>query len=133
MKSFDLASTFVVFDTQLRTTPAPVGPSLYENLDRDFNGFRGCVLVSEHAFESDWPTWERHPHGDELLYLAEGHAQLRILVNGEERIAELDRPGQVLLVPKGCWHTAHPLKPTRIVFITPGEGTENAVDPRASA
>lgn len=54
-------------------------------------------------------------------------------VTGEELIAELDRPGQVLLVPKGCWHTAHPLKPTRIVFITPGEGTENVADPRAEA
>ena len=74
MTPFPLASTFVVLDGQLAATPVPVTPTLYPELDTRFGGFAGCLLVSEYTFTADWPTWERHPAGDELLVLLEGAA-----------------------------------------------------------
>ena len=123
--AFPLARTFVVLDGQYRAHPAPVTPTLYADLDRDHDGFRGCVLVAEHAFDRDWPTWERHPAGDELLYLLEGGAELRLWRQGAEEAFAFDRPGQAVLIPRGVWHTARVAGPCRILFLTPGEGTEN--------
>jgi hypothetical protein len=40
--------------------------------DRRFAGFKGHVLVATFAFDADWPTWERHPAGDELVCLLSG-------------------------------------------------------------
>ena len=34
-------------------------------------------------------------------------------------------PGSYVVVPKGTWHTARTSVPTRMLFMTPGEGTEN--------
>jgi hypothetical protein len=38
---------------------------------------------------------------------------------------ELTEPGAFVVVPKGTWHTARTAAPTRMLFITPGERTEN--------
>lgn len=35
-----------------------------------------------------------------------------------------DGSAERLPVPKGTWHTANPLEPTTMVFITAGEGTQ---------
>lgn len=133
MQAAPLSDTFVVLDAALRCTPVPVTPGLYRALDEDFSGFAGCALVAEHRFERDWDTWEIHPAGDELLYLLEGKATLHLLVDGEERRVEFDRPGSALVVPRNTWHTAKVAGPCRILFVTPGEGTRNAADPRAAA
>jgi len=37
----------------------------------------------------------------------------------------LNQVGEYVLVPKNTWHTAKVRKPSRMLFITPGEGTEN--------
>jgi hypothetical protein len=33
--------------------------------------------------------------------------------------------GSYVVVPKGVWHTARTSVATRMLFVTPGEGTEN--------
>ena len=35
-----------------------------------------------------------------------------------------DAPGDYVIVPRGTRHTARIRKPARMLFITPGEGTE---------
>jgi quercetin dioxygenase-like cupin family protein len=37
----------------------------------------------------------------------------------------LTEPGSFVIVPKGTWHTARIAKPTSMLFVTPGEGTQN--------
>lgn len=34
------------------------------------------------------------------------------------------KPGEYAFVPQGTWHTANPLQPTTMLFITAGEGTQ---------
>lgn len=82
-------------------------------------------LVMVFSFTESWPTWEIHPMGDELVVLLEGQATLVLDEPGGERTVELRRAGEFALVPRGTWHTARVATPCRMLFVTPGEGTEN--------
>lgn len=130
MSHFELSTNFIVIDSQLSCTPVAVGSTLYQDLNQNFSDFKQYCLVSEHTFEQDWAVWEMHPVGDEVLYLIFGRVELLLLENDIERVVELDKPGSSTIIPKGVWHTARVLEPAKILFITPGEGTMNAADPR---
>lgn len=83
-------------------------------------------LVSVHTFESDWPTWEVHPVGAELVYVISGKMTLIQEVDGERRPVEMNA-GQAAINPPGVWHTAKVSEPTTALFVTAGEGTKNEV------
>jgi hypothetical protein len=51
--------------------------------------------------------------------------------DGDESI-RLEEPGTNVVVARGIWHTAQTSEPTRMLFITPGEGTENRENPTAA-
>ena len=44
----ELTSTFAVLKPDQSVTPVDVSPTIYEELDRRFDGFRGHTLVSSH-------------------------------------------------------------------------------------
>lgn len=60
----------------------------------------GGVFISHFAGTGEW---ERHPHGDELVMVVEGAADLFMLQDGEERRASL-REGDLIVVPENTWH-----------------------------
>jgi mannose-6-phosphate isomerase-like protein (cupin superfamily) len=121
----DLSTTFVVLKPDQSTELVAFTPTVFQELDRRFGGFKGHVLVSTFRFDSDWPSWERHPAGDELVCLLSGEVTMVLEREGNEEKAELRKPGEFVLVPKGTWHTARTRVPTTMLFVTPGEGTEN--------
>ncbi len=121
----DLAEVFAVLRPDLSVDTVPVTPSIYAELDSRFNRFRNHVLISEHEFAESWPTWERHPAGDEIVVLLSGSAAMVLRQAEGDRVIELTRPGAFVVVPAGTWHTARTSVPTRMLFVTPGEGTEN--------
>ncbi len=55
---------------------------------------------------------------DMILAAAEGEKKIR-----------LNSPGSFVVVPKNTWHTAKIHAPTTMLFVTPGEGTENRESP----
>ncbi len=102
-----------------------VTPRVYEELVKNYDNFAAHSLVSLYEFSEPWPTWEKHPAGDEVIVLLSGGATLRILTaSGEEKVT-LDTAGSFTVVPRNTWHTAETSKNTRMLFITPGEGTEH--------
>ncbi len=119
----NLESTFVVLQPDRSAVPVAVTPAIWQELDRRFEDFKGRLLVACFSFEHDWETWERHPAGDEVVCLISGRASLEF--EGRGVVAELSVPGSFVVVPRGTWHTAHTDVPTRMLFITPGEGTQN--------
>ena len=111
-------------------TVKAMSPEFYQELDSNFNGFKDHVLVMRFCFAEDWPTWEMHPHGDEMVYLLEGDTDFVLWRNGQEEVVRVSEPGSYVCVPRGVWHTARPHTETCMLFITPGEGTLNEAKPR---
>ena len=121
----DLSSTFVVLEPDHSAVPVEVTPALYDELDARFDRFRDRLLVSSFTFDSDWTTWEIHPAGDEIVYLISGDARMVLDRNGAQEVVHLREPGSFVIVPKSTWHTARTSVPTKMLFVTPGEGTGN--------
>ncbi len=65
---------------------------------------------------------ERHPDGDEILYLICGRASV-VLLDGDADTIEL-QPGDGLIVPKGVWHRVDILERSQIVYVTPGPNNQ---------
>ena len=81
-------------------------------------------LVSTFESAADWPVWEMHPQGDEMIIQIEGELVLILdRADCEERIHL--RAGDFAVVPQGMWHTAEVPSAGRAIYITPGEGTQN--------
>lgn len=81
-------------------------------------------LISEWVCSEDWANWEMHPHGDEFVYLLSGDIEFLLeLPSGISSTRISGRGAQ--LVPRGVWHTAKVFAPSRMLFVTRGEGTQH--------
>ncbi|ANO52021.1 cupin domain-containing protein [Woeseia oceani] len=125
----NLFSSFVVVDPELSATVLPVDETFWQDLDKRYGTFAGHSLISAYRFTTDWPTWERHPEGDEIVCLLAGSADLLLHEAGGERRVSLSEAGAFVVVPKGTWHTAKVSEMATMLFVTPGEGTENRQQP----
>jgi quercetin dioxygenase-like cupin family protein len=125
MEPFNIANTFVALEQGSRARPLPVNDDFWPAL---IGGRLGNVhrLVSYFAFETDWPSWERHPAGEEFVCLLEGAVELHLeKEDGTRDTVVLDQPGAFVLVPPNTWHTAKVRRPAKMLFVTAGEGTQN--------
>ena len=125
MQATQLDTTFAVIKPGLAVDTVDVSDELYAALDRDYDNFKGHSLVACHNFHSDWPSWERHPAGDELVVLLSGTTTLVLRMPTGDESVTLFKQGDYVVVPKNTWHTAKVTEPTTMLFITPGEGTEH--------
>ena len=125
----DLRSTFVVVNRELQAETIAVTDTIWSDLDQRFGSFAGHSLIASFSFDDDWPTWEIHPNGDEVVCLMSGDAELILATEEGEQRVRLDAPGSFVVVPKNTWHTAKVHAPTTMLFVTPGEGTENRATP----
>lgn len=124
--SHDSARTFVVMQPTGGADVRSVNDEFWSRLHADYPDFKGHNLISTFAIEANWDAWECHPHGDEYVMLLSGVVAMRLkMEDGEERVT-LDQLGQFVVIPRGIWHTAEVIEPGRMLFITPGHGTEHA-------
>lgn len=128
---FDLDSTLMTLDDKGGITLLPVNETFWQDLgDGKFGDFAGGRrLVSYSQMDADWPTWEMHPAGDEFVCLLSGTADFILRMKTGEQLIQLNKPGSYVIVPPGIWHTARISAPCTMLFITPGEGTENREHP----
>jgi mannose-6-phosphate isomerase-like protein (cupin superfamily) len=120
---------FSVLKPDLLLDTLEVSPEVYQELDDRYNGFRSHALISAFEFSDNWPNWEKHPAGDELVILLSGRAEFVLRLESGDESTVLEEPGSFVMVPRNTWHTARINQPTRVLFITPGEGTQHAVSP----
>ena len=117
--------------THLRLRPdssiekLPVDDTFWPRLiGGELGDFHNEYLVTVSSFEADWPSWEKHPNGDEIVCLLSGGATLILEGADENTEVELRETGDFVFVPRGTWHTAKTSQATTMFFITAGEGTE---------
>ena len=116
--------TFVHLSSDGIATAVPGGDAFWSLPEADMAAFGQGWLFAEIEFDSDWRSWEMHPHGDELVYLLAGAVDFHLQQPHGLDIVELRDRGAVL-VPRGVWHTAKTRLPSRMLFLTRGEGTQN--------
>lgn len=124
-----LSKTPIILTPGLEAITKSMSEKFYQELDSEFGGFKGHVLVISYQFDQPWGVWEMHPHGDEIVYLLSGGTDFVLRTQTGEKTIRVDQVGDYVVVPKGMWHTANPHAPTSMLFITPGEGTENREQP----
>lgn len=125
-----LFDQFAVLKPDMLVDQRPVTADFYEQLDVSYESFANHVLISAHHFTEDWPTWEIHPKGDEVVVLTSGKATFLLKQDNGETAVTLDKPGSYVVVPKNTWHTARISENASMMFITPGEGTLNEETPQ---
>ncbi|MAW99340.1 MAG: cupin [Sphingomonas sp.] len=82
-------------------------------------------LVSHYRFTEDWPMWEMHPYGAEVVICSEGRMTLYQEHPDGTRSQVALAPGDYAINPPGIWHTADVDEPVAAIFITSGLGTEH--------
>lgn len=129
IRAADIRTSFVVVDDKLSADVVPVTATFWSDLDKKYDDFAGHSLIASFSFDEDWPTWEIHPQGDEFVCLLSGDAEMVLSTGDGERRVRLNAPGSFVIVPRGTWHTAKIHAPTSMLFVTPGQGTENRAEP----
>ena len=121
---FDLDATFLRLRGEGSVEALPVGKDFWPRLmSGQLGSFHHEYLVTSARYEADWPGWEQHPLGEEIVFLLSGAVTFVLEIEGVHRRVGLATPGSYVLVPRGTWHTAKLRVPSRLLFITAGEGT----------
>jgi mannose-6-phosphate isomerase-like protein (cupin superfamily) len=125
---FDLSTTYVHLGLGATATPLPGfewSESYLEGYARRFasDGDEGRLVVVTRE-TTTWTSWERHPAGEELVVLLDGRVDLVQELDGDEVTVAL-RPGEAVVNPTGVWHRSVVHEPGRVLFVTPGRGTEH--------
>ena len=122
----DISSTFLRLRPDASVEALTVDDTFWPRIATGKLGnFHNEFLVASGNYEADWPMWEMHPNGDEIVCLLSGSATFLLEQPGGTREIALNKSGAYVLVPKGTWHTARVTGPCRMLFITPGEGTQH--------
>lgn len=122
----DIRSTYLHFRDDGRADSIAITEVFWaEMAEGKFPQLEHGRLMSAFTFSESWPTWERHPAGEELVMLLSGSAIVVFEEDGEQRTVPLNKPGAYVLVPKNIWHTARTAEQTTMLFLTPGAGTEH--------
>ncbi|MCP5145216.1 MAG: cupin domain-containing protein [Gammaproteobacteria bacterium] len=121
---FNLAETGLILRTDAAIDPVRIDEQFWRQLMAgDLGNFHNEYLVVVNEFSSDWPIWENHPNGDEIVCLLSGRVTLRLELDGKYKDMQLAASGDYARIPRGTWHTALTDTNCRMLFITAGEGT----------
>ena len=82
-------------------------------------------LVSMYHFAGDWPMWEMHPGGAEVVLCTAGSMTMHQEYADGRRESVTLGPGEYAINPPGVWHTADISGEATGVFITAGAGTQH--------
>ncbi len=125
----NIMKEFVVLSPAKKASAELADATLYQRLDSNYGNFEGHELIAVHEFEKDWDTWEIHLHGDEVVLLLSGYITMTMkLPDGQESVTLSDE-GSYIIIPQGVWHTAATNIKSKLLFITPGQDTDNKEEP----
>lgn len=120
MPVVDPSQTYIHLEDGGAASEIPVGPDFWQTIGERTELHEGRLLTS-HRMASDFPHWEMHPEGEELIIAASG--AFTLIVEGGETTPLAT--GQIAIVPRGAWHRLTVQEPGQTVFVTPGKGTQH--------
>lgn len=124
----NLTSTYVDVGPGKRGAAVPGGPAFWQALMTGQANLQGDWLMTASTSDGDWPHWEMHPHGEEVVLLVSGSMDFELEVDGERTTVQLRNPCDYVLVPRGAWHIARNAQAAQLVVLTAGEGTQHRAD-----
>ncbi len=107
----DVATHALVIGPDLSITPRERRPGPPERLPGMTVGLVEITADAPH-------NGERHPDGDEILYVYRGRLELT-LESQPGRTITLG-PGDACVVSRGEWHNLHMVEPALLLHVTPG-------------
>jgi mannose-6-phosphate isomerase-like protein (cupin superfamily) len=122
--AIDPSQTYVHLDGSGAAQTVAGGEAFWSLPEAQIDRFGRGWMISEFECSADWPQWEMHPLADEFVYLLSGAAEL-ILELAQGRAVVALRERAAVIVPRGVWHTARVLAPSRMLHVTMGEGTQH--------
>jgi len=120
-KPFDPARIYVQLLDDGRAVPIEVGPTFWQTTVNDH--VEGRMAFAFH-FDRDSGTWEKHPEGEEFVYLLSGAIDFVLERPGGDEVVSL-RAGSAYLVPRNVWHRQIVRAPGDVLFVTAGKGTQH--------
>jgi mannose-6-phosphate isomerase-like protein (cupin superfamily) len=120
--AFDLQAHYLSLDGAGAVAHHDGGDSFWSTVDTRTDLL--ATLVSCFDQGADWPHWEMHPAGEEILVLLEGEMTMILDDGRDERRVQL-LAKQACVVPRGVWHRALVPRPSMLLAITYGEGTQH--------
>ena len=112
---FDPETQTIALSRDLKASPVSAQPDPPVPVDGITFGVATMAENSPHG-------GERHPDGDEILYLIAGRVRV-VFLDSDDADIEM-APGDGLVVPQGIWHRVDILEPSQIVYATPGPNNE---------
>ena len=119
MPQTDLKRTYLSLDGHGAVKTHPV-EGFWETIDSNTELL--ATLVAGLVSTEDWPHWEMHPAGEEVLVQLDGAMTLILDEPDGERRVEM-RAGSTCIVPRGIWHRALVPETSRFLAVTYGAGT----------
>ena len=123
MSSFDLSSTDICLSPSGSASTIEVTPEFWATID-ERDDLKTGRLVAVFANDTDWPHWEMHPHGEEILVLLSGRMTM-IFEDADRELSVELQEGRAWIVPRGTWHRAIVHVPSKLLGITYGRGIEH--------
>lgn len=111
--AFTLDSTYIHLRPDESALAVEGGAAFWQGIEERHDLEHGRLMGSTDQ-SKDWDHWERHPAGDEILTLLSG-----------EMIIVLETDGGEQRATRGVWHRGIVKAPGRLMFVTPGAGTEH--------
>jgi mannose-6-phosphate isomerase-like protein (cupin superfamily) len=110
--------TVVHLAQDLSVSPVQIGPSFWNHDGDSIPAMSDGRILCVSDYSATWTWWERHPTGDELVYLISGDAEFLMETDSGSSAVAL-QPGHATVVPTGAWHRAVVRSPSRLLFVTP--------------
>lgn len=120
--AFDPKSTYIHL-AQSGAREVPVSETFWPDLISGKTAYPGR-LVMTFPMTEDFPHWERHPQGEEVIVMLSGAMDVILDEPDANRTVRLET-GQAMLVPKNIWHRGVVVEPGEALFVTEGEGTDH--------
>ena len=120
MRPVDLSHTYLHLERGPGLRVLDVDENFWATIDERTDLDDGRLVMATQV-TADWTSWEMHPDGDEVILVAEG--VVRVHTDPGEPVV-VQAP-ELVVMPRGTWHTIDVIEPARVVTITWGAGTQH--------